>query len=259
MIEAGASGVHFEDQLASEKKCGHLGGKVLLPTATAVRQLTAARLAADVLNVPTVLVARTDAQSATYLTSDIDTRDHAFLTGERTPEGYFKLKNGMEITTARGLAYCPYADVIWFETSTPDLEEARGFAKAIHAKFPGKLLAYNCSPSFHWEKKLDAKQIASFAKDIGALGYKYQFVTLAGWHLQNYHTFDLAKNFTTQGMTAYVALQNAEFAAEKEGYTATRHQREVGTGYFDKILMTVTQGKASTAAWANSTEAAQFQ
>ena len=259
MIEAGASGVHFEDQLASEKKCGHLGGKVLLPTATAVRQLTAARLASDVLNIPTVLVARTDAQSATYLTSDIDPRDHAFLTGKRTPEGYYELKNGMEITIARGLAYAPYADVIWFETSTPDLEEARDFAKQIHAKFPGKLLAYNCSPSFHWEKKLDKKQIASFAKDIGALGYKYQFVTLAGWHLQNYHTFDLSKNFKTDGMTAYVALQNAEFAAEKEGYTATRHQREVGTGYFDKILMTVTQGKASTAAWADSTEAAQFQ
>ena len=258
MIEAGASGVHFEDQLASEKKCGHLGGKVLLPTATAVRQLTAARLASDVLNIPTVLVARTDAQSATYLTSDIDPRDHAFLTGKRTPEGYYELKNGMEITIARGLAYAPYADVIWFETSTPDLEEARDFAKQIHAKFPGKLLAYNCSPSFHWEKKLDKKQIASFAKDIGALGYKYQFVTLAGWHLQNYHTFDLSKNFKTDGMTAYVALQNAEFAAEKEGYTATRHQREVGTGYFDKILMTVTQGKASTAAWADSTEAAQF-
>ena len=258
MIEAGASGVHFEDQLASEKKCGHLGGKVLLPTATAVRQLTSARLAADVMGVPTVLVARTDAQSATYLTSDIDPRDHAYLTGERTPEGYFKLKNGMPITIARGLAYAPYADLIWFETSTPDLNEAREFAKAIHAKFPGKLLAYNCSPSFHWEKKLDSKQIATFQKDIGALGYKYQFVTLAGWHLQNYHTFDLARQYKTEGMSAYVALQNAEFASERNGYTATRHQREVGTGYFDQVLMTVTQGKASTAALAGSTEKEQF-
>lgn len=259
MIEAGASAVHFEDQLASEKKCGHLGGKVLLPTSTAVRQLTSARLAADVMGVPTVLVARTDAQSATYLTSDIDPRDKAFLTGERTPEGYFKLINGMDITIARGLAYAPYADVIWFETSTPDLAEAREFATAIHAKFPGKLLAYNCSPSFHWEKKLNAKEIANFAKDIGALGFKYQFVTLAGWHLLNFHTFDLARAFKDEGMSAYVRLQNSEFAAEKEGYTATRHQREVGTGYFDKVLMTVTQGKASTAAWAGSTEAEQFQ
>ena len=258
MIEAGASGVHFEDQLASEKKCGHLGGKVLLPTATAIRQLTSARLAADVLNVPTVLVARTDAHSATYLTSDVDQRDHEFLTGDRTPEGYYKLKNGMPITIARGLAYAPYADLIWFETSTPDLEEAREFAKAIHAKFPGKLLAYNCSPSFHWEKKLNAKEIASFAKDIAALGYKYQFVTLAGWHLLNYHTFELARHFKTEGMSAYVALQNAEFSAEKVGYTATRHQREVGTGYFDQVLMTVTQGKASTGALAGSTEKEQF-
>ncbi len=258
MIEAGASGVHFEDQLASEKKCGHLGGKVLLPTATAIRQLTAARLAADVLGVPTVLVARTDAQSATYLTSDVDARDHAFLTGERTPEGYFKLKNGMPITIARGLAYAPYADLIWFETSTPDLNEAREFAKAIHAKFPGKLLAYNCSPSFHWEKKLNATEIASFAKDIGALGYKYQFVTLAGWHLVNYHTHDLARQFKDEQMSAYVALQNAEFAAEKVGYTATKHQREVGTGYFDQVLMAVTQGKASTGALAGSTETEQF-
>ena len=258
MIEAGASGVHFEDQLASEKKCGHLGGKVLLPTATAIRQLVSARLAADVLGVPTVLVARTDAQSATYLTSDVDARDHAFLTGERTPEGYFKLKNGMPITIARGLAYAPYADLIWFETSTPDLNEAREFAKAIHEKFPGKLLAYNCSPSFHWEKKLKPAEIASFAKDIGALGYKYQFVTLAGWHLLNYHTHDLARHFKTEGMAAYVALQNAEFSAEKVGYTATKHQREVGTGYFDQVLMTVTQGKASTAALAGSTETEQF-
>ncbi len=258
MIEAGASGVHFEDQLASEKKCGHLGGKVLLPTATAIRQLTAARLAADVLNVPTVLVARTDAQSATYLTSDVDPRDHAYLTGKRTPEGYFELVNGMPITIARGLAYAPYADLIWFETSSPNLKEAQDFANAIHAQFPGKLLAYNCSPSFHWEKKLGPKEIATFAKDIGALGFKYQFITLAGWHLQNYHTFDLANRFKTEGMPAYVALQNAEFAAEKSGYTATRHQREVGTGYFDQILMTITQGKASTSAMEHSTEKEQF-
>lgn len=258
MIEAGASGVHFEDQLASEKKCGHLGGKVLLPTSTAVRQLTSARLASDVLGVPTVLVARTDAHSATYLMSDVDQRDHQYLTGKRTPEGYFELKNGMPITIARGLAYAPYADLIWFETSTPDLAEAREFAAAIHAKFPGKLLAYNCSPSFHWEKKLNPKEIASFQKDIAALGYKYQFVTLAGWHLINYHTFELSRHYKTEGMSAYVALQNAEFAGEKNGYTATKHQREVGTGYFDQILMTVTQGKGSTSALAGSTEKEQF-
>ena len=258
MIEAGASGVHFEDQLASEKKCGHLGGKVLLPTATAVRQLTSARLAADVLGVPTVLIARTDAQSATYLTSDVDQRDHQFLTGKRTPEGYFELKNGMPITIARGLAYAPYADLIWFETSTPDLNEARDFAKAIHDKFPGKMLAYNCSPSFHWEKKLGPKEIATFQRDIAELGFKYQFVTLAGWHLINFHTFELSRHYKTEGMSAYVALQNAEFAGEKNGYTATRHQREVGTGFFDQVLMTVTQGKASTAALAGSTEKEQF-
>jgi isocitrate lyase len=258
MIEAGASAVHFEDQLASEKKCGHLGGKVLLATSTALKQLTAARLAADVLGVPTILIARTDAQSATYLMSDIDPRDHQFLTGERTPEGYFALRNGMEITIARGLAYAPYADLIWFETSTPDIAEARMFADAIHAKFPGKMLAYNCSPSFHWEKKLDAAAIARFQKEIGAMGYKYQFVTLAGWHLQNFHTFSLAQSYRDEGMSAYVKLQNAEFASEKSGYTATRHQREVGTGYFDRVLMTVTQGKASTTAWAGSTEAEQF-
>ena len=203
-------------------------------------------------------MARTDAQSATYLTSDVDARDHAFLTGKRTPEGYFELINGMPITIARGLAYAPYADMIWFETSKPDLEEARDFAKAIHAKFPGKLLAYNCSPSFHWEKKLKPAEIATFAKDIGALGYKYQFITLAGWHLLNYHTHDLARHFKTEGMSAYVALQNAEFSAEKVGYTATKHQREVGTGYFDQVLMTVTQGKASTGALAGSTENEQF-
>lgn len=258
MIEAGASGVHFEDQLASEKKCGHLGGKVLLPTSAFLRNLVAARLASDVLDVPTLIVARTDALSATYITSDIDPRDRPFLTGERTPEGYYKLKNGMEITIARGLAYAPYADLIWFETSKPDLAEAKQFADAIHAKFPGKLLAYNCSPSFNWEKNLDEKAIATFAKDLGSLGFKYQFVTLAGWHAINYNMFDLARGFKDEGMTAYVRLQNKEFAAEKDGYTATRHQREVGTGYFDQVLMTVTKGQASTAALAGSTEAEQF-
>jgi isocitrate lyase len=243
MIEAGAAAVHFEDQLASEKKCGHLGGKVLLPTSNFIR---------------TVIIARTDAQSATYLTSDVDPSDHEFLTGERTPEGYYKIKNGMPITIKRGLAYAPYADLLWFETSTPNIEEARQFAEAIHAKFPGKLLAYNCSPSFNWERHLDAKTISTFAKDLGALGYKYQFVTLAGWHLLNYHSFELAKRFKDEGMSAYVRLQQREFAAEQDGYTATKHQREVGTGYFDQVLMAITQGKGSTSALKDSTEAEQF-
>lgn len=258
MIEAGASGVHFEDQLASEKKCGHLGGKVLQPTSTFLRTLSAARLAADVMDVPTVLVARTDALSATYLTSDIDPRDHQFLTGKRTSEGYYEVKCGMDITIARGLAYAPYADLLWFETSKPDLEEARRFADAIHAKFPGKMLAYNCSPSFNWERHLDAKTIATFQRDLGAMGYKYQFVTLAGWHLVNYHSFELAKGYQQEGMSAYVRLQQREFASEKDGYTATRHQREVGTGYFDQVLMAITGGQASTAALKGSTEAEQF-
>lgn len=258
MIEAGASGVHFEDQLASEKKCGHLGGKVLQPTSTFLRTLSAARLAADVMDVPTVLVARTDALSATYLTSDIDRRDHQFLTGKRTSEGYYEVKCGMDITIARGLAYAPYADLLWFETSKPDLEEARRFADAIHAKFPGKMLAYNCSPSFNWERHLDAKTIATFQRDLGAMGYKYQFVTLAGWHLVNYHSFELAKGYQQEGMSAYVRLQQREFASEKDGYTATRHQREVGTGYFDQVLMAITGGQASTAALKGSTEAEQF-
>ncbi|MDR3608475.1 MAG: isocitrate lyase [Oligoflexia bacterium] len=258
MVEAGAGGVHFEDQLASEKKCGHLGGKVLLPTSQFIRTLTAARLASDVLDIPTVIIARTDAHSATYMTSDIDPADRPFLTGKRTPEGYYEVKSGMEITIARGLAYCPYADLVWFETSTPDLNEAREFAAAIHKKFPGKLLAYNCSPSFNWEKHLDAKTIATFQQELGKLGYKYQFVTLAGWHSINYETFHLAKGYKAEGMKAYVELQRQEFAAEKDGYTATRHQREVGTGYFDQILMTVTGGTGSTGALAGSTEAAQF-
>lgn len=258
MIEAGAGGVHYEDQLAAEKKCGHLGGKVLLPTSSFVRTLAAARLAADVLDVPTVLVARTDALSATYMTADIDTRDHKFLTGKRTPEGYYEVKCGMDITIARGLAYAPYADLLWFETSKPDMEEARKFADEIHKRFPGKPLAYNCSPSFNWERSLDAKTIASFQQDLAKLGYKYQFVTLAGWHSINFHTFELAKGYKEEGMSAYVRLQNKEFAAEKDGYTATKHQREVGTGYFDQVLMAITGGTASTAALAGSTENEQF-
>ncbi len=258
MIEAGASGVHFEDQLAAEKKCGHLGGKVLIPTSSFIRQMTAARLAADVSNVPTVLVARTDAQSATYLMSDIDPVDHKFITGTRTAEGYYQIRNGMEITMARGLAYAPYADLVWFETSQPDLGEAAEFAREMHRNFPGKMLAYNCSPSFNWEKKLDAKTIAKFSEELASMGYKFQFITLAGWHLINYYTFDLAQKYSKVGMPAYVDLQNKEFAAENNGYTATRHQAEVGTGYFDQVLMTVTGGKASTAALKGSTESEQF-
>lgn len=258
MIEAGASGVHFEDQLASEKKCGHLGGKVLTPTSSSVRQLVSARLASDVLNVPTVLIARTDALGATYLMSDIDPVDHKFITGQRTPEGYYHLKNGMEITVARGLAYAPYADLIWFETSKPDLGEAKEFAAEIHRKFPGKMLAYNCSPSFNWEKKLDAATIAKFSQSLGEMGFKFQFITLAGWHLINYYTFELAKGYSKVGMPAYVALQHKEFNSESIGYTATRHQAEVGTGYFDDVLMTITGGKASTSALKGSTEEEQF-
>jgi isocitrate lyase len=258
MIEAGASGVHFEDQLAAEKKCGHMGGKVLLPTATFLRSLNAARLASDVMDVPTVLIARTDALGATYMTSDADPRDQQFLTGRRTPEGYYEVKAGMDITIARGLAYAPYADLLWFETSKPDLSEARRFADAIHSKFPGKMLAYNCSPSFNWERNLDAKTIATFQRDLGAMGYKYQFVTLAGWHSVNFHSFELAKGYQQEGMSAYVRLQQREFAAEKDGYTATKHQREVGTGYFDQVLMAITGGQASTAALKGSTEAEQF-
>jgi isocitrate lyase len=259
MIEAGAAGVHFEDQLASEKKCGHLGGKVLVPTSQFVRTLVAARLAADVLGVPTVLVARTDAQSATLLTSDIDPADHAFCTGERTPEGYYLLRSGMDSAIARGLAYAPWADLLWFETSTPDMDEARKFAKAIHARFPGKLLAYNCSPSFNWKQHLNEPAIARFQDELAQLGYKFQFITLAGWHLVNLRTFELAKAFEEEGMPAYVRLQEEEFAREREGYTATRHQREAGTAYFDQVLMTITGGKASTAALEGSTEAAQFR
>jgi isocitrate lyase len=258
MIEAGAGGVHFEDQLASEKKCGHLGGKVLVPTGQFIRTLQGARLAADVMGVPTVIIARTDALNATLLTSDVDERDRAFLTGERTPEGFFRVKDGMETTITRALSYAPYADVLWFETSKPDMQEAKIFADAIHAQFPGKILSYNCSPSFNWKKHLDDKQIARFQEELGAMGYKFQFITLAGWHLINLHTFELAQQYKKKGMTAYVDLQEREFAAEPHGYTATRHQREVGTSYFDQVLMAITAGQASTAALSGSTEAAQF-
>jgi isocitrate lyase len=259
MIEAGAAGVHFEDQLAAEKKCGHLGGKVLVPTSQFVRTLRAARLAADVLDVPTILVARTDALSATLLTSDVDPADREFLTGERTPEGYFCVRGGMQSVIARGLAYAPVADLLWFETSKPDLEEARQFSEAIQAKFPGKMLAYNCSPSFNWRRHLDDATIARFQRELGAMGYKFQFITLAGWHLQNYHTFQLAHDYNQRGMSAYVDVQQGEFAAEAWGYTATKHQHEVGTGYFDRVLNAVSAGKASTAALSGSTEAEQFQ
>ena len=258
MIEAGAGAVHFEDQLASEKKCGHLGGKVLVPTSQFIRTLTGARLAADVCNVPTCIVARTDALGATLLTSDIDDYDKSFCTGQRTSEGFFRVKPGIEAAIARALAYAPYADLLWFETSVPDIGEAREFSQAVHAKFPGKYLAYNCSPSFNWEKKLDAKQIASFQQDLGELGYKFQFITLAGWHSLNYNMFDLAAGYKKSGMTAFVELQAKEFKREADGFTAIKHQREVGTGYFDKVLMTVTGGQAATAAYAGSTEAEQF-
>jgi isocitrate lyase len=258
MIEAGAAGVHFEDQLASEKKCGHLGGKVLVPTSQFIRTLTAARLASDVLDVPSVVVARTDALSATLLTSDVDPYDRAFLTGERTPEGYYRVNDGLKAAIARGLAYAPYADLLWFETSHPDMAEAREFAETIHARFPGKLLAYNCSPSFNWRRHLDDATIATFQRDLGAMGYKFQFITLAGWHSINMTAFELARAYAAEGMPAYVRLQEREFAVEQDGYTATRHQREVGTGYFDAVATTVSGGQSSTTALAGSTETAQF-
>lgn len=258
MIEAGAAGVHFEDQLASEKKCGHLGGKVLVPTAQHVRTLKAARLAADVMDVPTVLIARTDALGATLLTSDIDDDDKPFLTGKRSPEGYHYVQPGLDAAIARSRAYAPYADLLWFETSKPDLAEARAFAEAIHRDFPGKLLAYNCSPSFNWSAHLDEATIAKFSRELAAMGYRFQFITLAGWHLLNLHTFELARGFAQERMTAYVRLQRREFELEDEGYTATRHQREVGTGYFDQILMTITGGQTSTSAMTGSTEQDQF-
>ncbi len=260
MIEAGAAGVHFEDQLASEKKCGHMGGKVLIPISQHIRTLTAARLAADIEGVPTVLIARTDAQSAQLITSDVDERDRPFLTGERTAEGFYRIKPGVgnEYAIARGLAYAPYADLIWWETSEPNLDEARAFAEAIHREFPGKMLAYNCSPSFNWAKKLPPEKIASFQRELGAMGYKFQFVTLAGFHSLNYAMFELARGYRERGMAAYSELQQAEFAAEAYGYTATKHQREVGTGYFDAVSMVVTGGQSSTTALKGSTEDEQF-
>ena len=258
MIEAGAAGVHFEDQLSSEKKCGHLGGKVLLPTQTAIKNLIAARLAADVMGVPTIIVARTDADAAALITSDIDDNDKPFITGERTPEGFFLTKAGIEQAISRGLAYAPYADLVWCETSEPNLEAAKKFAEAIHEKYPNKLLAYNCSPSFNWRAKLSQEEIETFQKELGKMGYKFQFVTLAGFHALNHGMFELARQYRDRGMGAYSELQQAEFASEKEGYTATKHQREVGTGYFDEVTNIITGGTASTTALKGSTEAAQF-
>jgi isocitrate lyase len=259
MIDAGAAGVHFEDQLASEKKCGHMGGKVLVPTAQFIRTLVAARLAADVCDVPTLLVARTDADSAKLLLSDVDPRDQEFIIkGDRTAEGFFRIRGGLECAIARGLAYAPYADLIWCETSTPDLAQAKAFAEAIRAKFPDKLLAYNCSPSFNWKKHLDDATIARFQRELGAMGYKFQFVTLAGFHALNHGMFELARAYKTEGMAAYSRLQTAEFADEVHGYTATKHQREVGTGYFDDVAQVISSGLASTLALNDSTEAHQF-
>ncbi len=259
MIEAGAAGVHFEDQLSSAKKCGHMGGKVLLPTQEAVQKLVAARLAADVLGVPTLLVARTDALGAKLLTSDIDPRDREFLTGERTVEGFHEVRCGLDQAISRGLAYAPYADLVWFESSRPDLEEARLFAEAIHARYPGKMLAFNCSPSFNWKASLDDDTIARFQRELGAMGYRFQFITLAGFHSLNYSMFDLADRYREEGMSAYVELQQREFAAEARGYTATKHQREVGAGYFDALTQAITSGHTSVAALAGSTESEQFQ
>ncbi len=259
MLEAGAAGVHFEDQLASEKKCGHMGGKVLVPTGQHVRTLTAARLAADVLGVPALLVARTDANGATLLTSDIDERDQPFVIGNRTAEGFFEVRSGLEPAIARSLAFAPYADLLWCETARPDLDEAARFAEAIHAKFPGKLLAYNCSPSFNWKRHLDETAIAHFQKELGTMGYKFQFITLAGFHALNASMFHLARGYAARGMPAYVELQEAEFAMEPDGYTATRHQQEVGAGYFDLVAQVVTGGAAATLAMEGSTEEEQFE
>ncbi len=259
MIEAGAAGVHFEDQLSSEKKCGHLGGKVLLPTQTAVRNLVSARLAADVMGTPTILIARTDADAADLITDDIDPVDAPFITGERTSEGFYRTNAGLDQAIARGLAYAPYADLIWCETSEPNLADARRFAQAIHAEFPGKLLAYNCSPSFNWKAKLSDEEIANYQVELGKLGYKFQFVTLAGFHSLNHSMFNLALGYKERGMAAYSELQQAEFASEPDGYTATRHQREVGTGYFDEVAQVVSGGTSSTTALAGSTETEQFE
>jgi len=259
MIESGASAVHFEDQLSSEKKCGHLGGKVLLPTQTAVKNLIAARLAADVMGVPTLVIARTDADAADLITSDVDPVDRQFITGERTAEGFYRTRAGIDQAIARGLAYAPYADLVWCETSEPNLEQAQKFADAIHEKFPGKMLAYNCSPSFNWKKKLDKKTIEKFQREIAKMGYKFQFVTLAGFHALNHSMFELARGYKTRGMAAYSELQEREFASEINGYTATRHQREVGTGYFDEVAQVVSGGTSSTTALKGSTEEEQFQ
>ncbi len=259
MIEAGAAGVHFEDQLASVKKCGHMGGKVLVPTREAVEKLTAARLAADVMGVPTLIVARTDAEAADLVTSDIDDNDKPFCTGERTAEGFYKTQKGLDQAISRGLAYAPYADLVWCETGKPDLEFARKFAEAIHARFPGKLLAYNCSPSFNWKKNLDDATIATFQRDLGAMGYKFQFITLAGFHALNYGMFDLAHGYARRQMSAFVELQEREFAAADKGFTAVKHQREVGTGYFDAITQTIQGAQSSTVALKGSTEEEQFQ
>jgi isocitrate lyase len=258
MIEAGASGVHFEDQLASVKKCGHMGGKVLVPTREAVEKLTAARLAADVMGTPTILVARTDAEAADLLTADVDANDKPFCTGERTVEGFFRVKPGVDQAIARGLAYAPYADLVWCETGKPDLEFAKRFADAIHAKFPGKMLAYNCSPSFNWKKNLDDATIAKFQKELGAMSYKFQFITLAGFHALNYSMFNLAHGYARRGMSAFVELQEAEFSAADKGFTAVKHQREVGTGYFDAVTQTIQQHQSSTTALHGSTEDEQF-
>jgi isocitrate lyase len=259
MIEAGAAGVHFEDQLASEKKCGHLGGKVLVPISQFVGTLKAARLAADVMDVPTLVISRTDASAATLLTSDVDPADEAFLTGERSPEGYFHVRPGLEPSISRSLAYAPYADIIWFETSTPDMGEAREFAAAIHERFPGKLMAYNCSPSFNWRKHLSDEQIAGFQRELGELGYRFQFITLAGFHSLNAAMFELAHGYIEEGMPAYVRVQEREFELEGNGYTATRHQREVGAGYFDAVAQLISDGRSSTLALTGSTEEAQFE
>jgi len=259
MIEAGASGVHFEDQLSSEKKCGHMGGKVLIPTQNAVRNLIAARLGADVMGVPTVIVARTDADSAQLITSDIDPRDQKFITGNRTEEGFYKINGGIEMAIDRAISFAPFADVLWFETSKPDLAEAKQFAKEVHEKYPNKLLAYNCSPSFNWKAKLDEKTIEDFQKEIGKMGYKFQFVTLAGFHALNHSMFELAYDYKQRGMAAYADLQEREFQIETKGYTATRHQREVGAGYFDEITMVITGGSTSTTALTGSTEEQQFR
>ncbi len=259
MIEAGAAGVHFEDQLASEKKCGHMGGKVLVPTSQFIRTLTAARLAADVMDVPTLIIARTDADAAQLITSDIDPYDKPFLTGRRTTEGFYGITGGLDMAISRGVAYAPYADLVWCETSTPDLEEAKRFAEGVRQVHPNKLLAYNCSPSFNWSKKLDASTIAKFQRELNAMGYKFQFVTLAGFHALNYSMFNLAHDYKNRGMAAYSEMQNAEFSAETKGYTATKHQREVGTGYFDQVSMVISGGDTSTLALKGSTEEAQFE